>query len=246
MKEKRRNNGFSLTEVLIAVGILSVGLLFMAGTFSAGIRFTTIAYERTVASVAAKEAFGKVRLFGPLASLTPDQQTLLFDPNITDPNVINEFAYPSTKEDWRQKRYFWSALGRRVQVDNSSAQVTVFVNRKVGAGTKYRNPVNPLDSAAAIAYPMPVRVDVFGVTGDYLLTIPDSNAANWVNDGYTIVDDETGQIYRVLERYASDEQIVLLDRKWQGSSPGSVWVVPPPVGAGRYPCIAVYQKIIKF
>jgi prepilin-type N-terminal cleavage/methylation domain-containing protein len=243
MKEKRKNSGFSLTEVLIAVGILSVGLLFIAGTFSAGIRFTTVAYERTVASVAAKEAFAKIRLFRPLV-LTANQQTLLFDPNIIDPNiinnVINEFSYPSIGDDWRQKRYFWSALGR--QVDESSVQVTVFVSRKTGPNLTYHASV----PSGMVGWPMPVMVGVTGTAGDYLLTIQEAGKTNWINDGYTIVDDETGQIYRVLERYASDEQIILLDGEWQGSSSGSVWVVPPPVGAGRYPCIAVYQKVIRF
>jgi hypothetical protein len=232
--------------VLIAVGVLSIGLLFIAGTFSAGIRFTTIAYERTVASIAAEEAFTKVRFFGPFGSLTPNQQTLLFDPNIIDPNIINEFAYPSTGNDWQQKRYFWSALGR--PVDNSSVQVTVFVSRKTSPNLTYHAP-EPLDP---VGWPIPMKVGVSGVSGDYLLTLQEASKASWINDGYTIVDDETGQIYRVLERYSSDEQIILLDRNWEGGAQflatgaGIVWVVPPPIGAGRYPCIAVYQKVIKF
>ncbi|MHC4762382.1 MAG: hypothetical protein ACYS71_03275, partial [Planctomycetota bacterium] len=197
--------------------------------------------ERTVASIAAEEAFAKmkIRLFRHFGPLTESQQTLLFDPNVIDPNIINEFAYPSTGDDWRQKRYFWSAIGRRV--DESSVQVTVFVSRKTGPNLTYHASV----PSGMVGWPTPMKVGVSGVAGDYLLTI-DPNAINWINDGYTIVDDETGQIYRVLERYASDEQIVLLDREWQGSSPGSVWVVPPPIGAGRYPCIVVYQKVIRF
>jgi len=56
----------------------------------------------------------------------------------------------------------------------------------------------------------------------------------------------TGRIYRVMERYAPpNDNIVLLDGDWPGG-PGNVWVVPPPTGAGRYPCIAIYQKEIRF
>ncbi len=66
-----------------------------------------------------------------------------------------------------------------------------------------------------------------------------------------------GQIYRVLKRYSDDpatplreDEIILLDRPWDTGvgvvSPDKVWVVPPPVGGGRYPCIAIYQKVIRF
>jgi prepilin-type N-terminal cleavage/methylation domain-containing protein len=250
MKEKWKNNGFSLTEILIAVGILSVGLLFLASTFSAGIRFTTIAYERTIASIAAEEAFAKIRLFGPDSGLTENRQTPLFDPNIIDPN---EFAYPSTGADITQKRYFWSALGR--WVDNSSVQVTVFASRKTGPHLTYYVPGPGGTVSWPIIdngfWPVPVKVDVLPFSINELEISTEEKT--FINDGYTIVDDETGKIYRVLERYASpDDNVILLDRNWEAgvlflaNGGGSVWVVPPPINAGRYPCIAVYQKVIKF
>ena len=58
-----KNRGFSLTEVLIAVGILAVGMIFIAGVFPAGIYLTTIATERTIAAVAADEAFAKIKIY---------------------------------------------------------------------------------------------------------------------------------------------------------------------------------------
>ena len=44
-----RRDGFSLTEVLLAVGILAVGMLFIASVFPVSIYFTTVATERTIA-----------------------------------------------------------------------------------------------------------------------------------------------------------------------------------------------------
>ncbi len=58
------NNGFSLVEVLIAIGILAVGRLFVAGTFPVGIYFTAVASEKTTAAVVADEAFAKIQLYG--------------------------------------------------------------------------------------------------------------------------------------------------------------------------------------
>jgi len=62
------------------------------------------------------------------------------------------------------------------------------------------------------------------------------------------VDDENGRLYRVLERYpATRDNIILLDRRWEPEKvTDMVWTVPPAAGGSRYPCIAVYQKTIRF
>ena len=264
MRKLRKNNGFSLTEVLFAVATLAIAMLFIAGTFPVAIYFSTIATERTIAAVAADEAFAKIRLYAignpndpnddiNLSALKVDQHTDFN--NVTFPATFtfgldpNAFAYPS---DYgihiSEKKYFWSALCRWVDPTTRLVQVTVFVSRKIGGGTMYIGGQNrPI--------PVPVEVEVYGPPGGDELLIRVANPANpvektFINDGYTIVDDETGQIYRVLERYAGAppiDQVIKLDRPWRGGVlPGSVWVVPPPVNGGRYPCIAVYQKVIRF
>jgi hypothetical protein len=120
-------------------------------------------------------------------------------------------------------------------------QVTVFVSRRVSPNLKYRTPSGSDDSD----WPIPVKVNVSGFPGNNELTITDGKEA-FINDGYTIVDGKNGQIYRVLERYKSPGNTILLDRNWDNDSGSPVWVVPPPVNGGRYPCIAVYQKPIGF
>ena len=59
-----RCDGFSLTEVLLAVATLTIGMAFVSGTFVAGVFLSTISSERTMAAVVADEAFAKIRLFG--------------------------------------------------------------------------------------------------------------------------------------------------------------------------------------
>jgi len=63
MRSKRKNHGFSLTEVLIAVGILMVGMLMVAGLFPVAIHLTAVSTERTIGAVVADEAFAKMRLY---------------------------------------------------------------------------------------------------------------------------------------------------------------------------------------
>lgn len=96
--------------------------------------------------------------------------------------------------------------------------------------------------------PMAFPVHPAGSVGSNQLTIADAGERTFVNDGSTIVDDQTGQIYRVVERqpYPKDN-VIVLDRVWEGPvEPFRVWVVPPPDNGGRYPCIGVYQKVIMF
>ena len=238
MVKRRQYSGFSLTEVLLAVGTLAIGMIFISGTFLTGIHFSTIATEQSIAAVVADEAFAKIRLYGinlAAAGLAINQQTS-FESLSVLPAV--EYAYPSTKTS-AEKHYFWSALCRPVYSgsDNRLVQVTVFVSRKTGTTTTYQG---------GAGRPVPAQVGVTGAVGDYVLSITDD--VTFINDGYTIVENGTGEIYRVVERAADPahpEQITLdRDKPWQGGD--SVWVVPPPVGGGKNPCIGVYQRLIRF
>ena len=222
-----QKKGFSLTEVLFAIGILAVGMVFIAGVFPIAIRFVTLAAERSIAAVAADEAFAKIKLY---------------DVNWTDPNFamgqtvpfgkitkINdfEFAYPSTSLNPDDKQYYWSALCRKT--GPRDVQVTVFVCRKTGLFLNRR---------------LPVPVGVSKISNNVLQI--EAGKETSINDGYTIVDDAKGYIYRVLERSSAFPDNIILSSQWQGGATGAVWVVPPPVGGGRYTCVAVYQKVIRF
>ncbi len=251
MKHERNNCGFSLIEVLLAMATLSIGMIFVAGVFPVAIHFSTIATERTIAAIVADEAFAKIRIYGEVdldyqnwLSAEPPVGCVDFSELVVAVEP-NEFAYPSyDSADILRTRYCWSALCRRVGTTRL-VQVTVFISRKTGVGTAYRNPTEPINGK--VSYPMPVKVGVSGSAGSNVLTI-EAGKENFINDDYTIVDDLTGRLYRVLERDASQPDTIVLDRLWNVDSPapGWVWVVPSPANGGRYPCLAVYQKVIRF
>jgi len=90
MSGEHRHRGFSLTEVLLAVGTLAVAMLFIAGTFLVAVHFAMVTTERTTAALAADEAFAKIRLYGVNPGSLQVDRMVRF---AVDPN---ESAYPST------------------------------------------------------------------------------------------------------------------------------------------------------
>lgn len=239
----------------MAVGTLAVGLLFIAGTFMTGIFFATVSTERTIAGVAADEAFAKMQLFG-LNLSDPNLKTTAFVPYEPAASVAaGEYLYPSTV-DTAGSQYSWAALCKRVSATSRRVEVTVFVSRQAGAHGRYW--VRPADSDPSLEesdLPRPVRVEVeqdAAAQGADELKIVDAvptdgvDENTFINDGSTLVCDETGHIYRVLERYADPADVVKLDRPWEEPDPAAVWVVPPPVSGGRNPFVAVYQRVLRF
>ena len=258
----------------MSVGVLSVGMMFIAGVFPVAIHFSTVSTERTIAAVVADEAFAKIRIYaeGDLSIPTDDiDLTELSNNELRDFNDISifratgditadEFAYPSDITDIA-KQYYWSALCRLSESDandpNPPVQVTVFVSRKVAPHLRYYEPAPDPNTGTTSDYlnrPVPVKIEVSQPVElrDNELRIDDDDdddvdEKNFINDGYTIVDDETGRIYRVLKRYPGDDDaIILLDKDWCDDCGDTVWVVPPPENGSRGPCIAVYQRLIQF
>lgn len=238
MKVKQKQSGFSLVEVLMAAGILSIGMLLVATMFPLGMHLTAVASERTMAAIVADQAFAKIQLYGVDVSLLTDVNCADF--NEVSDNLIdaNEFAYPPTNPiAGSRSQYYWSALCRKVNSDplDRSVQVIVFVSRKRGAGLTY--------NGGASSIPVPVKVNINWGTNNDELDIATAGDETLINLGSTVVNNATGQMYRVIDR---QDDLVTLDRDWQGGISGVVWVIAPPVAGGADPAIAIFQKIIKF
>lgn len=101
MKGMARNKGLSLTEVLLAAGILVLGFLLIAGTFPVGIKLTSLATERTISLIAAQEAAGKIKLYGvnlnnPFA--IPTDALREYNRFTMDPNSLQPFIESGVPE----------------------------------------------------------------------------------------------------------------------------------------------------
>ena len=227
-----RNNGFSLVEVMMSAGILAIGFVFIAVTFPVGVKLTTISTEKTIAAIAADEAAAKIQLYFNATG-------------IINAFSLDEAVYPSTPAGLEEKKYYWTFW--YAPLSSGPVDIVVFVNRKASAGAKYpyRDPdmVTPLVMVDRPTL-MPIGVtSVPGPDNGNRLNI-EAGFLRYIIEGGTVVDDSTGETYRILQKDTVNDQVVL-DIDWKPViDPGIIWVVPPAAGGGRYPCVGIYDKTI--
>jgi prepilin-type N-terminal cleavage/methylation domain-containing protein len=238
MKMKFKHNGFSLTEVLFAVGILTVGLLLIATMFPVGIYLTAVASERTMAAVVADEAFAKIQLYGLKDSHNGDPNNC-YDYETDGPPSSGidpgEFSYPSVDPNG-SSQYYWSAVYRKTQDNtaNGEYQITVFVARKTNPGLTY--PGSPADR------PTPFQISSVDVNNLQV------SQAKYISPPTAIIDNANGQLYRVVkkEENIANKIVITFDRPWQGGNSATIWLIPPPQSGGKNAGVEVYQRIMKF
>jgi len=250
---KKLVQGFSLTEVLMAVGVLSIGIMLVATMFPVALYLTTVASEKTMAAIVADQAFAKMQLYGYVPQAADGDGFVRYkfrmvdDEHKMDPN---EFIY--LVEGSGQPQYSWEALCRKLNSDVNDMRYSVklFVSRKTAPNLKYIRDFAepnrsdwPLPIVAETEYQGQNRLKMKYGQGKYLNPPPST----------TIVDYNSGRLFRIVSREAGD--IVILDRNWDRdiNHPDEIWYVPSAVDPvdinepfGNNPDIEVFQRIIDF
>ena len=92
---------------------------------------------------------------------------------------------------------------------------------------------------------MPITVTMIAGVGNEAKLTVENGFVGYILEGASIVDDSTGDMYRVRESGVVADQITL-DHNWIDTTPPTekIWVVPPAKGGGRYPCVGIYDRSI--
>ncbi|MEN6307374.1 MAG: prepilin-type N-terminal cleavage/methylation domain-containing protein [Anaerohalosphaeraceae bacterium] len=259
MNRRLRHYGFSLTEVLLATGILAIGMVMIAMVFPVGVKLTSTATERTVAATVANEAFAKIQLYGKDPDGTGPATAVIKPASIPSNMCVNlNFLYPSllsASERWypsevpvQEMKYHWSAMVRRIS--GTTLQATVFVNRLLSQNAFYYDPNHP-QALARSQWPEPFQVQVEpqgGKTLKIVSSLPNNLEYRFFTEGSVILVSRSGVAYRVVEIKNTDtviRNLLVLDRNFNESG-ASVWVVPPAADSSRNPCIGIYQRLLEF
>ena len=234
MKAIRRQSGFSLTEVLLAIGTMAIGMLFVGGVFLLGVHQTTVAMEKTIASVAAAEAFGKIQVYG-LATIDPNDPNVgLYQHTLYTFADSNEYYYPTQDPAAsaglgglvasRRSQYSWTALTRPLA--GGATEATVFVLRHQEGG---------LLNAEPVTYE---ELKVLGIDGGVVLLVAPVDVP-----GVPKRPAIRG-ILRV-RRLPGQEPPVEFEPSFSVPPPGNTifWMVPER--GGRDPVIDVYRMIVQ-
>ena len=254
MKLKIKNNAFSLTEVLMAAGILCIGIMLVATMFPVAIYLTTVASERTMASIVADEAFAKMQLYGMNVE-SGDQDTFtVYSWRMEDEIDEIEFTYPSVDPQGGCRQYSWAAVCKKLNNDSGDMRylVKLYVARKTSPNQKFYASAL-LSDANTLDWPVPIPITVAKNASNELLMKWNKNGVEeYINPppSTSIIDCASGRIFRIIGR---DDKFLTLDRDWDKDlkDPCAVLFLPAGIGSdkkpsGRNPDIDIFQKIIDF
>lgn len=120
----KRTTGFSLTEVLLAVATLTIGMVFIGGTYFVGVHFSARSFEKGLGSVVAREALNMIRLHGVNSKGVPIDGAVSFaSVSATPLNFVDDFVYEHNSQ------FRWDAVLQRINGSANLYGVTVFVSR---------------------------------------------------------------------------------------------------------------------
>lgn len=161
----RTRRAFSLAEIMIAIGILGVGMLMVAATFPVGLDQSRIVTEQTIAPLVANDAFERLRL-------------LLAEPDSIKRIPVDESSIvPADPSQWRSFRGSLalvpanSAVRYRLPGDLSVATTCLGLNdlltspylpARRGAGTGFYPSIAASWDAGAKRWMLPLRTDPSG------------------------------------------------------------------------------------
>jgi type IV pilus assembly protein PilV len=159
-QSRRRDNGFTLIEVMVAVVIFSIGLLGVAGLQTSGLKTTHQSYQRTVAITAARDMADRMR-----ANITGVRSNAYnFSTAPSDPGCVSAACTAANIANHDASQWYASLTASLPSPSASSVSCT-----DINAGTP------ALDQGSACIITVRWDSERSGVTGTGCSTIASNN-----------------------------------------------------------------------
>ena len=157
---------FSLAEIMIAIGILGVGMLMVAATFPVGLDQCRIVSEQTIAPLVAEDAFQRLRLLLaepdsskriPDSVTNPTQWQYGFREALVKASAPDVHAYLPNDDPINAKSWIWlnEWLFAPYVLPNGTTQPR-------GAGTRFYPSISASYQASTNRWLLPLRTDAAG------------------------------------------------------------------------------------
>ncbi len=243
--------GLSLVELLIAIGILGVGMTLIGAAFPAGVAMSIAVSDETTSQMVFQKAVAEIKA---QLSISGGGSGLLGTELVTMPE--GDFSDISDSRKLSTNSSFsWSALVRRMAASGpmgNLCQVVIVVSRRPSGSPNF------VDDGGGDSE-LPELRKIFCTGSDATartLDIASGDFGMVPNGGY-IIDSATGTAYIIISRNdgASEKTVTLLaepplDSEITATPIGGrdFWVVPGPYDGSNYgpksPAIRVFQAML--
>ena len=150
---RRRWSGFTLVEVMIAMGILAMALPMIASTLMAGMIAKKEAVEKTMATIVAENAISILRVRASNQALTAAWGAGKGATLLQVPNSIISTADKAYKPCGEASLYGYEVLGQRMADNANDFRFAVLVYRKVSDADTVSSATASFDASDLIVVP---------------------------------------------------------------------------------------------
>ncbi|MGE4285891.1 MAG: prepilin-type N-terminal cleavage/methylation domain-containing protein [Phycisphaerae bacterium] len=254
---RTNKKAFTLTEVLISMGIFTVGMALVISVFPLALSYAASNTNKTCAHAAQADFVAQLRLFAADISVTAfsDSSYMPVKDVFHDNGMAlsdSAFLYPvdSTLKS-SEKPFSVAAIAKRVGGTND-VQVIMFVCRRPGAASRFVTADEHFSQKDVDWTALPEAIQC--TLDNTLLTDPlnvfkvdTASADDWyslLSQGALIVANE-GTVFKI-EELLGDGKFRVDSFPADRNALTHVRVVPAPVDGGKSPVVAVYEAVVRF
>ncbi|AQQ09443.1 hypothetical protein L21SP3_01248 [Sedimentisphaera cyanobacteriorum] len=254
MRNRTNKKAFTLTEVLMSMGIFVIGMSLVASVFPLGISLTAKNAEKTIGSLAAEKFETDMKILAKPSTAAGFEDVFS--------NLSRDVSEYRVKDEQGSSEYLIAPL--LSPPAGQARRLLIVPCRKIFKNSLYRtndnkfsqNPDDWADYPNLIALPLDDEID--DARPGNLLKLHSSlasrTAPSWkelIVKEAIVIADNTGNDYQIEDIFTEGADVYIrIDKFLEDSDRDNittVWTVPPAANGGmRSPAISVYETVLNF